>query len=130
MLEFALSKKLSEFQFEMELAAPSEGVLALFGRSGAGKSTLVNMLAGLVRPDSGHIVLNGRRLFDSATGINVAPEHRRLGYVFQESRLFPHLDVRANLLYGHRRARARERFTRLSEVLELLDIGNLLARRP
>ena len=60
----------------------------------------------------------------------MAPEHRRLGYVFQESRLFPHLDVRANLLYGHRRANARERFTSLSEVLALLDIGHLLARRP
>jgi molybdate transport system ATP-binding protein len=129
-LELALRKKLGQFRLEAEVTTASHGVLALFGRSGAGKTTLVNMLAGLVRPDSGYIVLDGHRLFDSSSGIDVAPEHRGLGYVFQEGRLFPHLNVRSNLLYGHRRARANERFADLSEIVELLDIGHLLARRP
>ena len=130
MIELSVRKRLGQFDFAADLAAPSEGVLALFGRSGAGKTTLVNMLAGLVRPDSGHIAVAGRRLFDSAVGIDLPPERRRIGYVFQEGRLFPHLDVRANLLYGHRRIPASDRQIRLPEIVELLGIEHLLARRP
>ena len=76
------------------------GVTALFGPSGAGKSTVIAMIAGLIRPATGRIVLNGRVLFDSAQGINVPPHRRRIGVVFQEDRLFPHLSVKQNLLYG------------------------------
>ena len=79
----------------------SEGrVTALFGRSGAGKTSLVNCLAGLIRPDRGRIVVDGHVLFDDRAGVCVPPHRRRIGYVFQEGRLFPHLTVRQNLLYG------------------------------
>ncbi len=130
MLELSLRKRLGEFAFAADVRLPSQGVLALFGRSGAGKTTLVNMLAGLLRPDSGRISIAGRTLFDSAAGIDLPPERRRIGYVFQEGRLFPHLDVRANLLYGHRRIPAEDRRIRLPEILQLLGIGHLLGRRP
>jgi molybdate transport system ATP-binding protein len=105
-------------------------VVALFGRSGAGKTTLVNMLAGLLRPDSGRIAVAGRVLFDSAAGIDLPPERRRIGYVFQEGRLFPHLEVQSNLLYGHRRIPPAERMIKLPEIVDLLGIGHLLGRRP
>jgi molybdate transport system ATP-binding protein len=130
MIELSLAKQLGGFRFAAEVALPSDGVLALFGRSGAGKTTLVNMLAGLVRPDSGHIRVAGRILFDSAAGVDLPPERRRIGYVFQEGRLFPHLDVRGNLLYGHRRIPAAERRVELPAIVEMLGIGHLLARRP
>ena len=106
MLSFAAEKQLGGFRFAATFSGPENGLLALFGRSGAGKTTLINVLAGLARPDSGRIVLDGRTLFDSAARIDLQPERRRIGYVFQEGRLFPHLDVRGNLLYGHRRAPA------------------------
>src|SRR5690606_6899631 len=82
------------------------------------------------RPTEGRIALNGTVLFDSAARIDLPPERRRLGYVFQEGRLFPHLDVRGNLLYGFRRVPAAERAIRLEQIVELLDIGPLLRRRP
>jgi len=90
--DFALTAKL--------VAQP--GVLALFGASGAGKSTLANILAGLIRPTRARIVLGGEVLTDTSTGIHLPPHRRRIGYVFQESRLFPHLSVRQNLGYGAR----------------------------
>jgi molybdate transport system ATP-binding protein len=129
MLEIAVEKRLGSFSFAAEAALPASGVLALFGRSGAGKTTLVNMLAGLLRPDTGRIAISGRALFDSTAGIDLPPERRRIGYVFQEGRLFPHLSVRTNLLYGHRRIPAEERTVKLPEIVELLGIGHLLARR-
>jgi molybdate transport system ATP-binding protein len=130
MLELSLQKQLGSFTFAVEAVLPATGVLALFGRSGAGKTTLVNMLAGLLRPDAGRIAVAGRALFDSAAGIDLPPERRRIGYVFQEGRIFPHLTVRTNLLYGHRRIAAAERAIKLPEIVELLGIGHLLARRP
>jgi molybdate transport system ATP-binding protein len=130
MLEVAVQKHLGSFSFAAEAVLPAAGVLALFGRSGAGKTTLVNMLAGLLRPDAGRIAIAGRALFDSAAGIDLPPERRRIGYVFQEGRLFPHLSVRTNLLYGHRRIPPAERAIKLPEIVELLGIGHLLARRP
>ena len=129
MLEVAVQKHLGSFSVAAEAVLPAAGVLALFGRSGAGKTTLVNMLAGLLRPDAGRIAIAGRALFDSAAGIDLPPERRRIGYVFQEGRLFPHLSVRTNLLYGHRRIPAEERTVKLPEIVELLGIGHLLARR-
>ena len=130
MLEVDAKQQLGTFRLDIHLRAPSRGVVALFGRSGSGKTSLVNMLAGLTRPAQGRIAIDDTILFDSANGTSVPPERRRLGYVFQEDRLFPHLSVRSNLLYGHRRAPARERTTTLPEIIELLGIGHLLDRRP
>ena len=111
MLEVDVEQQLGAFRLDIDMRAPSRGVTALFGRSGSGKTSLVNMLAGLTRPARGRIVIDDTVLFDSAVGTSVPPERRRLGYVFQEDRLFPHLSVRSNLLYGHRRAPARDRTT-------------------
>ncbi|WP_119165445.1 molybdenum ABC transporter ATP-binding protein [Algihabitans albus] len=130
MLEISIEKRLGNLRLQADLACPAEGVVALFGRSGAGKTSLVNMLAGLLRPDRGRIVLRGETLFDSAKGIDLPAHRRRIGYVFQESRLFPHLTVQDNLLYGWRRAPAKERRTGLVEVVDLLGLTALLDRRP
>ena len=105
-------------------------VTALFGRSGAGKTSLVNMIAGLVRPDRGRIEIDGQVLFDSAAGINLPIEKRRVGYVFQEGRLFPHLTVRRNLLYGRDLVPEGSRYVQLDQVVQLLGLGELLERRP
>ncbi len=128
MLQVRLQKRFANFSLEAEFAMPTPGVVALFGRSGCGKSTLVNIIAGLLRADSGRVELDGRVLLDTAAGIAVKPETRRIGYVFQDSRLFPHLGVAANLRYAERRARAPV-FVRFDEVVDLLDLGPLLARR-
>ena len=130
MLEIDVAKDLEGFRLEAQVACETSGVTALFGRSGAGKTSLVNMLAGLLRPDRGRIALRGEVLFDSADGIDRPPERRRLGYVFQEGRLFPHLSVRGNLNYGLRRAPAAERIIGLEQIVELLGIAQLLERRP
>jgi molybdate transport system ATP-binding protein len=129
-LDITAVRQLGEFRLDVRVSLPSQGVSALFGRSGSGKTSLVNMLAGLIRPDRGRIVLGDAVLFDSDSGTDVPPERRRLGYVFQEDRLFPHLSVRNNLLYGHRRAPARDRTTTATEIIDLLGIGHLLDRRP
>jgi molybdate transport system ATP-binding protein len=116
-----------------ELAARFQtgpGVTALFGRSGSGKTTLVNLVAGLLRPDRGRILVGGRTLFDSAAHIDLPSHRRRVGYVFQESRLFPHLTVRQNLLYGSWFRGRSFRLGSIDQVVELLGIGDLLMRRP
>jgi molybdate transport system ATP-binding protein len=100
------------------------GVTVLVGPSGAGKTSVLHMIAGLLRPDRGHIRVGGTPLFDAAGGVDLPPERRRAGYVFQEPRLFPHLSVRANLLYG---ASGPDR---LAEIAALLDIAGLLDRWP
>lgn len=105
------------------------GVTALFGHSGAGKSTITKMIAGLLKPDRGRIVINGETLFDSGRGIDQPARLRRIGHVFQEARLFPHLTVKSNLAFARWAGRRIER-TRLAEVVELLGIENLLSRRP
>ena len=104
------------------------GVTALFGRSGCGKTTIVNMLAGLIKPDSGSIEINGTILFNSDKGINLAPEKRRIGYVFQEARLFPHMTVKANLEYGMKQKTSGD--ISFDQVVKILDIAPLLKRRP
>ncbi len=130
MLEIAIQRRQGDFTLDAEVAVPAAGVTALFGRSGAGKTTLVDCLAGLSRPDSGRIVIAGTTLFDSARGIDLPPERRRLGYVFQDARLFPHLSVEANLRYGQRRAGPGDAVASFDQVLELLELAPLLARRP
>lgn len=103
------------------------GLTALFGPSGAGKTSVLNMVAGVLRPDRGRIVVGGEVLFDSATGINVPPERRGCGYIFQDGRLFPHLRVRANLLYG---SRGGNSVILEPEIVRILGIGHLLDRWP
>ena len=104
------------------------GLTALFGPSGVGKTSLLNMVAGLLRPDRGHIRIGGRTLFDGAT--DLPPEARRVGYVFQDGRLFPHRRVKANLLYGWRLADPANRWMTLDEAADFLGIGHLLGRWP
>jgi molybdate transport system ATP-binding protein len=106
------------------------GVTALFGPSGAGKTSIVNMIAGLLTPDRGSIVIDRAVLFDAARGIDVPPHRRRIGYVFQEGRLFPHLSVRQNLDYGRRMSGRPRQASEFERIVALLDIGHLLERRP
>ena len=129
MLRVDVSKQLGEFSIEASIA--SEGrVTGLFGASGAGKSSLINMIAGLLRPDRGTIAVDGETLDDTAARLHVPAHRRRIGYVFQDARLFPHLDVRQNLDYGRRMNRLADDAAQRARVTELLDIGNLLNRRP
>ena len=128
MLSFDAEKKFSEFAVAAKFETGA-GATALFGPSGAGKTTIVNMIAGLVSPDRGRIEIDGTLLFDSMTKLSVPPHQRRIGYVFQDGRLFPHLSVAQNLDYGRwmrglpRDDAARER------VIAMLGIGHLLKRR-
>ncbi|MCP3733892.1 ATP-binding cassette domain-containing protein [Sphingomonas sp. RP10(2022)] len=121
--EIRVTKRLGEADVSLDLTA-GEGLTVLFGPSGIGKTSVLNMVAGLLRPDAGRIAVAGRMLFDDADGIDVAPERRRAGYVFQEPRLFPHRRVRANLLYGA----ADE--DGLAATVAMLGIGHLLDRWP
>ena len=109
---------------------PARGVTALFGPSGAGKTSMINMVAGLMRPDQGKIMVNEHCLFDALRGIDLPPERRRIGYVFQDGRLFPHLSVRANLTYGMRLIPASQRYVDPDQVIYLLGIEHLLGLRP
>ena len=105
------------------------GITALFGPSGAGKSSIINMVAGLEKPDQGSVFIRGRCLFDSVRGINLPPEKRNVGYVFQEGFLFPHLSIKSNLLYGRRRNRPGNGID-FDQVVDLLGIEPLLPRKP
>ncbi len=117
--------------FTLELRFTSQGRLtAFFGQSGAGKTSLVNVIGGLIRPDRGRVAVDGTTLTDTAAGIFVPTHQRRVGYVFQEGRLFPHLTVRQNLLFGRWFRPPQERKIELETVLDLLGIGHLLHRRP
>lgn len=129
MLRLQLKKQRGDFTLDVNVDAPTPGVVALFGRSGCGKSTLVNLLAGLLTPDAGRIELNGDVLFDSAAGISEAVDARRIGYVFQDARLFPHYTVRGNLQYGLKRARG-DKVIGEDETIALLGLETLLERRP
>jgi molybdate transport system ATP-binding protein len=129
-MEIGIKHQQGNFSLSVSFQGAESGVTALFGPSGAGKSSVVNVVAGLMRPDAGRIAINGRCLFDSARGIDLPPEKRRIGYVFQDGRLLPHLSVHANLVYGMHRIPADLRFVHLDQVVELLGIGHLLKRRP
>ncbi|PLX35982.1 MAG: molybdenum ABC transporter ATP-binding protein [Hyphomicrobiales bacterium] len=128
MIEVAVQGQVGSFALDASFSSGS-GVTALFGRSGSGKSTIVGMIAGLVRPVSGRIVVGDRVLFDSAHGIDIAARHRRVGMVFQEARLFPHMSVARNLTYG-RWAGRRGDGRSFDEVVGLLGLQKLLQRRP
>jgi molybdate transport system ATP-binding protein len=129
MLRVDVAKQLGEFSLQASFA--SEGrVTGLFGASGAGKTSLINMVAGLLRPDRGSIAIDDETLDDIAAGVHIPAHRRRVGYVFQDARLFPHLDVRQNLDYGRRMNRLADDPAARARVTELLDIGSLLDRRP
>ncbi len=117
--------------FELKAQFVSEGrVTALFGRSGSGKTSLVNIIGGLIRPDHAHISLDGDVIVDTKHKMFVPKHRRRIGYVFQEGRLFPHLTVRQNLLYGWWFTPAAKRLGQFPQIIELLGIGHLLDRHP
>src|SRR3954466_8495184 len=129
MLRVDVARQLGEFFIDAAFA--SEGrVTGLFGASGAGKTSLINMVAGLLRPDRGSIAVDGETLDDTGVQLHVPAHRRRIGYVFQEARLFPHLDIRHNLDYGRRMNRLAEDPIQRAHVTELLDIARLLDRRP
>jgi molybdate transport system ATP-binding protein len=129
MLHVEVAKQLGDFS--VEVAFTSEGrVTGLFGASGAGKTSLVSMIAGLQRPDRGVISVDGDILDDATKSLHIAAHQRRIGYVFQDARLFPHLDVRRNLDYGRRMNRLTRDPVQETRLNDMLNIGHLLDRRP
>jgi molybdate transport system ATP-binding protein len=127
MLSVNVNLARGEFRLAVNFEAATPGVIALFGHSGCGKSTVVNLLAGLIGGAQGRITLDEETWFDSRSGVNVPTEQRRIGYVFQDARLFPHYTVRGNLLYGAPRNRKARQF---DDVVQLLGLAPLLDRRP
>lgn len=130
-LTFQMRHTFPALVLDVAFAAP-RGITVLFGRSGSGKTTVVQAVAGLLRPDEGRIVADDTVLLDRALGINLPPHQRRLGYVFQDARLFPHLTVRQNLRYGRWFTRKHATAQAMDEtaIIEILGIGPLLSRRP
>jgi molybdate transport system ATP-binding protein len=129
MLSVSVTHRLGAFTLDAAFESDG-GLTALFGRSGAGKTSLVNAIAGLIRPTSGRIAVDDAVLTDTASGRFVPAHRRRIGYVFQEDRLFPHLSVRQNLLYGRWFAPRTHEGDDLGRIVGLLGIDHLLARRP
>jgi molybdate transport system ATP-binding protein len=129
MLAVDVEKKLGEFSVSATFYS-ADGATALFGPSGAGKTSIVGMIAGLLRPDRGRIVLDDEVLFDDAARIDVAVWRRHVGMVFQDGRLFPHLSVRRNLDYGRWMGGHAHDPAAFTRVVDMLDIGRLLDRRP
>jgi molybdate transport system ATP-binding protein len=127
-LRVLLRHQFASVRMDLEFEVPTPGVTVLFGPSGSGKSTIINAAAGLLRPDECRIELDGQVLGDTASGVWLPPERRRLGLVFQDSRLFPHMSVVTNLRFGMRRVGPGP--IRLEDVVDLLGIGALLTRRP
>jgi molybdate transport system ATP-binding protein len=128
-VDIDIRHRLGQFQIDARFTANARA-LALFGRSGAGKTSLVQIIAGLISPDRGHVRIGNETLVDTARGISVPPYRRRVGYVFQDGRLFPHLTVRRNLLYGSWFADTERTGASLGQVLDMLGIGPLLDRYP
>ena len=127
-LSVTLSHSFGAFQLDTEFQAPP-GITVLYGRSGSGKTSVIQAVAGLMTPESGRVMLGNRVLLDTSAGIALPPHRRKIGVIFQEGRLFPHLSVKANLLYGRRFARDTLG-PGLERVVEMLGIGPLLGRRP
>jgi len=128
MLHVDVFKKLGDFTVEVQFTGEGR-VTGLFGSSGAGKTSLVNMIAGLLKPDRGFIAVGNEVLDDTLSGIHIPPHRRRIGYVFQDARLFPHLSVSQNLHYGRRMNGVAHDHAHQDRVVDLLDIGQLLMRR-
>ncbi len=121
MIGVDITKQLGDFQLDVQFDAP-KGVTAIFGRSGSGKTSVVNAIAGLLRPDTGRIIVGDTVLFDSAAKMHLPPQKRRIGYVFQDARLFPHMSVLRNLSYGGTHDQER--------VIDVMGLGHLLERMP
>jgi molybdate transport system ATP-binding protein len=128
-IEFDFDLRRGTFQLQAQ-ADLDLGATGVCGPSGSGKSTLLALLAGLLRPDRGRLAFRGEVLLDTATGVFVPPWRRHFALVFQDGQLFPHLTARENLLYGYRRRASTERRFEFDEILDLLEIGDLLDRRP
>lgn len=129
MLDVAIDKQLPGFRLDVAFSAGDE-VVALFGPSGAGKSLTLQCIAGLLRPDGGHITVNGRPVFDRAAGIDLPAQARGVGYVFQSYALFPHLTVWDNIAYGIHGLPKDARAARVVKMLALMRLGGLERRRP
>ncbi len=129
MIDVDIEQQLGAFRLAVKFAAEAP-IVGLFGRSGSGKTSVINAIAGITTPSRGHIRVNDVALFDAAQGINLPPEQRRIGYVFQDALLFPHMDVHANLTYGQRLRPARERVIDEERVVDLMGLRTLLRRRP
>ena len=128
-LKLQFRKSYPSFNLAVAASFPP-GIVAVFGPSGSGKTTLLNCVAGLTTPDEGEIALNGQALFSSANKLNLAPEQRRIGYMFQESLLFPHLRVRDNILYGFKLTPPEQRRIDPEHLVKLLELDPLMERRP
>ena len=126
MLELNFSQRLGEATLQVNAQLPAKGITAIFGVSGAGKTSLINAIGGLTTPQEGRILLNDRLLFDAESGLNLPPEKRRIGYVFQDARLFPHYRVKGNLTYGM----AKSMRSQFDALVALLGIEQLLDRFP
>ncbi len=124
-----IKQQFQSFALDVAFEAP-DGLTVLFGSSGSGKTSVINAVAGLSKPAQSRIAVNGDVLSDTEAGIWVPPHRRGVGYVFQEGRLFPHLNVRKNLMYGHGLAKGRGEVAGFDQVVEILGIGGLLTRRP
>ncbi|NKB97090.1 MAG: molybdenum ABC transporter ATP-binding protein [Pseudomonadales bacterium] len=125
MLSIKLQHTFEDFRLDVDFTAPP-GLTVLFGSSGSGKTSIINAVAGLLRPDVGRVVLDGSTLLDTEAGEYVPPHRRKIGYVFQEGRLFPHLSVAANLIFGQR----DEDSAGMDRIVDLLGISHLLDRQP
>jgi molybdate transport system ATP-binding protein len=129
MLSVAIEKRLANFTLDVTFET-TRGVTALFGHSGAGKTSIVNMIAGLMQPDGGRIALEDRLLYSAESKISAPVHRRRIGYVFQDGRLFPHMTVAQNLDYGRWMNRLPKEADETARIVALLGLAPLLARRP
>ncbi|MFV1591078.1 molybdenum ABC transporter ATP-binding protein [Phaeobacter sp. JH20_36] len=129
MLEVKLTHQLGQLAVDVDFAAPA-GVTVLFGRSGAGKTTVTNAVAGLLKPATGKIRVKDRIVLDTGADINIPPHRRRIGYIFQDARLFPHMTVAKNLSYGQRFIGKNRKAAPFDTVVDMLGLGGLLKRHP
>jgi molybdate transport system ATP-binding protein len=130
-MSFDVNVELRRGDFALKIAfQAATGLTALFGPSGAGKTSVLNMIAGVLKPARGRIVVGGQVLFDSADHINMKPEYRKVGYIFQDARLFPHLSVRGNLLYGYKLTGEAGRYAAPDHIIDVLGIAALMDRQP
>ncbi|AOF52307.1 Molybdenum transport ATP-binding protein ModC [Pasteurellaceae bacterium NI1060] len=125
-MQINVKKQLGQLALQVNLSIPEQGVTAVFGLSGSGKTSLINLVAGLIQPDEGFIRLNDRTLVDIETQVNIAVHQRKIGYVFQDARLFPHYNVKGNLCYGMKNIQKED----FDYIVELLGIRHLLKRYP
>ena len=131
MLRVQLYKRRGDFTLDVDFCAPVPGITALFGRSGCGKSTLISLIAGLLRAAQGRIQIGDDTLLDTTRHLEVDARHRRIGVVFQDARLFPHLSVLDNLRYGAKRLpRDASAPIGFDDVVSMLGLNGLIARRP